>query len=58
MTAITPTEFNDYVFPVWADALGWIMGASTLAPFPIFVAYRLYKKDPVSFFLYFPINFN
>lgn len=53
MTAITPTEFNGYVFPVWADALGWIMGASTLAPFPIFVAYRLYKRDPVSFLLYF-----
>ncbi|XP_055841972.1 sodium- and chloride-dependent glycine transporter 1-like isoform X1 [Episyrphus balteatus] len=40
---IKPTSFNGYKFPVWADLLGWLMGACTLIPFPAFVIYRLYK---------------
>lgn len=43
MTAIGPTEFGDYVFPYWADLLGWLIGASTLVPFFIVLAYRLFK---------------
>lgn len=46
MTDIGPTEYNGKLFPAWADALGWMMGASTLAPFPIFAVYQYIKhKD-------------
>ncbi|XP_055378881.1 sodium- and chloride-dependent glycine transporter 1-like [Condylostylus longicornis] len=44
MTEIKPTEFRDYKFPGWADALGWMIGASTLAPFPIAIIYRLFNS--------------
>lgn len=36
MINFTPASLNNYTFPVWADALGWLMGLSTLAPLPIF----------------------
>lgn len=45
MTELGPTNYGDYQFPVWADSLGWMMGASTLAPFPIFVVYRYFKAN-------------
>lgn len=48
MTDITPTEYNGYVFPWWADMLGWMMGASTLLPFLVGIAYRYFKDKPVS----------
>lgn len=31
-----PMKFREYVFPLWADILGWIFGASTLIPFFVF----------------------
>ncbi|XP_037036283.1 sodium- and chloride-dependent GABA transporter 2-like [Bradysia coprophila] len=43
MTDIGPTEFGEYEFPRWADSLGWLMGASTLAPFVFFLIYNLIK---------------
>lgn len=48
LTDITPTEYNGYVFPWWADMLGWFMGASTLVPFIVGIAYRYFKDKPVS----------
>lgn len=45
MTAIGPTQFGDYIFPEWADIFGWMIGASTLAPFVIFVIYRWIKGE-------------
>lgn len=47
MTDIGPTQFSGYVFPDWADAIGWLIGASTLMPFFGFLLYRLIK-GPVS----------
>lgn len=47
MTDIGATEFGGYVFPDWADAIGWLIGASTLMPFIGFLLYRLIK-GPVS----------
>lgn len=47
MMDIGPTKFGDYVFPYWADALGWTIGASTIIPFVVFLLYRLIK-GPVS----------
>ena len=36
LTGIGPTQFRDYVFPVWADVLGWMLGLSTLMPLVVF----------------------
>ncbi|KAL5291317.1 hypothetical protein ACFFRR_010613 [Megaselia abdita] len=44
MTDLGQTQFGDYIFPAWADALGWMMGACTLIPFPIFTIYQLHKN--------------
>lgn len=38
-------SFEDYIFPGWADALGWLVGASTLVPFVIGLAYHLIKGE-------------
>lgn len=40
LTDLGSTEFRDYVFPVWADTLGWMFGLSTLLPF---VGYAIYS---------------
>lgn len=44
MTDIGATKFGDYEFPVWADAIGWLVGSSTLAPFVGFLIYQIIKK--------------
>lgn len=51
MTDIGPTEFAGYEFPRWADSLGWLMGASTLAPFVFFLIYHLIKGPVSDFFV-------
>ncbi|CAG9805043.1 unnamed protein product [Chironomus riparius] len=51
LTGIEPTKFEDYVFPVWADVLGWMFGLSTLLPFIIFAIIELVKaEDKMSVF--------
>lgn len=45
MSGIKPTQFDDYIFPEWADILGWMVGASTLLPFVCFIIYRLVKGE-------------
>ncbi|XP_059613592.1 sodium- and chloride-dependent glycine transporter 1-like [Phlebotomus argentipes] len=47
MTDIKRLKYRDYVYPAWADALGWIMGAITLVPFPLFIVLR-YAKDKLT----------
>lgn len=42
MANIGPTEFGDYVFPIWADLLGWLIGACTLLPFILFSFYEIF----------------
>ena len=37
----TPSEYNDYEFPVWADALGWMMTMSSVAAIPIVACYKI-----------------
>lgn len=44
MINMTPTEFNDYRFPQWADLIGWMVGVSTLLPFVVAIAYHLLKE--------------
>lgn len=48
MTDLGATKFGDYIFPEWADAMGWMMGASTLAPLVIFAVIHLLRKPKVS----------
>lgn len=39
------STYGDYVFPVWADALGWILACLVIVPIVITALYRLYKED-------------
>ena len=39
------STYGDYLFPIWADALGWILACCVIAPIFIGMAYRLYKED-------------
>jgi solute carrier family 6 amino acid transporter-like protein 5/7/9/14 len=45
MSTFTPASYEDYLFPLWADSLGWMMGLSTLAPFVIFAAVVLWRRQ-------------
>jgi solute carrier family 6 amino acid transporter-like protein 5/7/9/14 len=45
LTGIGPTQFRGYVFPVWADILGWMFGLSTLMPFIVFAIIESVKTD-------------
>jgi hypothetical protein len=45
LTGIEPTQFRGYVFPVWADVLGWLLGFATLVPFIVFAIIQIIKTD-------------
>lgn len=45
LATTAPTNLGGYLFPAWADSLGWLVGTSTLTPFVIGVAYHLIKGD-------------
>lgn len=47
MTGIKPTQFDEYIFPEWADIMGWMVGASTLLPFVCFIIYRLSRGEVI-----------
>lgn len=34
-------KYNDYVYPTWALALGWLLTASSVACIPIYAIYKL-----------------
>lgn len=54
MTDIGPTRFGEhYLFPKWADSLGWMIGTSTLAPFVFFAFYHYFIRGLVSFLYFF-----
>lgn len=40
-----PTQFREYVFPLWADILGWLFGAVTLVPFFVFAIIEGKKRS-------------
>lgn len=44
LTDIDSTEFRGYVFPWWADVLGWMLGLSTLLPFVVFAVIQFVKS--------------
>lgn len=41
LTDIDATEFRGYVFPLWADVIGWMFGFATLVPFFVFAIIEL-----------------
>ncbi|KAG5680363.1 hypothetical protein PVAND_009872 [Polypedilum vanderplanki] len=47
LTGIGPTQFRGYIFPVWADVLGWLFGTATLVPFVVFAIIELIKTDDI-----------
>lgn len=47
MSTMTPATYEDYIFPKWADSLGWMMGLSTLVPFFIWAAIVVWKRNYV-----------
>lgn len=57
LTDLGPTELRNYVFPYWADLLGWAVGFSTLVPFIIFAAIEIYKHKGFSEDLLTPSSF-
>lgn len=44
LTDLGSTEFRGYVFPVWADLIGWMLGLSTLLPFVVFAILEMVKN--------------
>ncbi|UYV60163.1 SLC6A7 [Cordylochernes scorpioides] len=40
----TPASYGDYVFPEWANALGWLMALASVILIPIFAAYEVFKN--------------
>ncbi|XP_044262742.1 sodium- and chloride-dependent glycine transporter 1-like isoform X1 [Tribolium madens] len=45
MSNMTPATYEDYIFPLWADLLGWMMGLLTLVPFFVLVVVTIWKRD-------------
>jgi solute carrier family 6 amino acid transporter-like protein 5/7/9/14 len=40
------SSYADYVFPIWADLLGWFMSMLSLLPMPIVAIHQVYKAGP------------
>lgn len=49
MVTFSLAYYEEYTFPEWADALGWLIGLTTLAPMPVFALYVWRTKQAVSF---------
>lgn len=45
LTDLSATKFGDYVFPWWADVLGYLFGLATLVPFVVFAILQIVKTD-------------
>ncbi|KAJ8980755.1 hypothetical protein NQ317_013760 [Molorchus minor] len=43
MSKFSRTYYEDYIFPIWADLIGWLIGLATLAPLFIFGGWVLWK---------------
>jgi len=45
----SPVSLGDYVYPSWADGIGWLMFAVTVALIPFFAvvqAVKVHRDDP------------
>lgn len=45
MVNLVPAEYETYVFPDWADALGILIGVTTLVPFVVMIPYVYYTGE-------------
>ncbi|XP_077863914.1 sodium- and chloride-dependent glycine transporter 1-like [Saccoglossus kowalevskii] len=45
----TPCSYGDYVYPAWAEALGWVMVMSSLVAIPVYAIYHLIRKQKGTF---------
>lgn len=39
-----PSQYGDYVYPMWADVIGWLMSFSVVVWIPVYAIYRLCKE--------------
>lgn len=44
----SPVRYGDYVYPDWADALGWLMAISSVIFIPLLMIRKIYKEDEAS----------
>ena len=44
----SPVRYGDYVYPNWADALGWLMAISSVIFIPAIMIKMIYKEDEAS----------
>lgn len=54
MVDYSPASYGDYVFPAWADAIGLLIGITTLVPLFIFGIHVLWKRDYTGWDLFRP----
>lgn len=54
----TPAEYEDYVFPVWADVIGWLIGFSTIIPMPIGLLWIVFRSKIVIYIFKMIYNYN
>lgn len=52
MVTFSLAYYEEYTFPSWADALGWMIGLFTLIPMPVFAIYSWKTGSVVSTTLY------
>ncbi|XP_066255367.1 sodium- and chloride-dependent glycine transporter 1-like [Euwallacea similis] len=52
MVYYSPASYEDYVFPLWADAIGWMIGISTLLPFFILGFHVILKRKYIGMELF------
>lgn len=43
LTDLQPSQFRGYVYPVWAEIMGYMFGLATLVPFIVFATIHLVK---------------
>jgi hypothetical protein len=42
-------QYGDYIYPLWAELLGWCLALSSMLCIPIYVVYRLLKSPQNNF---------
>ncbi|XP_074653267.1 sodium-dependent proline transporter-like isoform X2 [Tubulanus polymorphus] len=40
-----PSKYGDHIYPVWADALGWMISITTIMPIPAVAIYKIATFD-------------
>ena len=40
----SPARYGNYVYPLWADALGWLMSFSVVIWIPVYAVFAVWKE--------------